>query len=463
MPVCDQNRFRLSHLLLALLPLMLIGGCRSTAGLFLPVNNHPEIINEARRAVIQRDIGNLDTTLKDLDKRTPQASRMLLLLESARLKALAGEDQASTELFAEAGLLAEQEDLRAVLTVTESFQRALSMITNDRALPYRAKLFERLFLYYFQSLNYLNSGDPAKARIELNKALRDMRWWKDNLPALRSQTDQMLAQNGISAAELPPGYNRSPAEASGPSSSDNALIYYMSALLHQAAGDADRAEIDYRNALAYSPGAEPVLHALETLENPDPEQARLVIIHESDWVASKVPFSISIFIKRDLYSLSFPVYPDNSARWRVPELPVRMSPRIPEPYPLLNINSIVHRALEEEFPGILLRQALRILAKNQLQDEAREADPWLGLAASIFSALSDYPDLRSWLSLPGSISLTDTTLPPGTYEFSPTGPGMDLREITLTSGQTQLIRLVSAGGNVIKVDSMTIPSYHSIK
>jgi hypothetical protein len=452
-----RKKFMPVSLTLGLLLLMAAhSGCRSTSGLFLPGNNHPRTIEEARSAVIRDDPQRVEAVLNDLESRTASSSRMLLLLESGRLMDLSGESGESRRLFAEAASLAEQQDLNATFTVTESLQAALAMVTNDRALPYQAQLFERLFLYYFQSLNYLRDGEGEMARIELNKALRDMRWWKDNLPALRERTDRMLEQNAIRTNGAPFGpdlYSGSAAR----SSSDNALVYYLSALLHQASGNLDRAEIDYRNALAFVPDAEPFLHGLETLRDPSPDKARVVVIHESDWVAAKVPFSISVFIKRKLYTLSFPFYPDSTTLWRVPGLPLRMDPVIPEPYPVLSVNASVRKSLEEQFPAILLRQALRMLAKDQLQEEAMEEDPWLGFAVSIFSVLSDQPDLRSWLSLPASISVSDAYLLPGPVEI----PGYG--QVQLEPGEIHLFRFVSAQDHLIKVDSFPLPSYNSNK
>ncbi|NDV62966.1 hypothetical protein G0Q06_10925 [Puniceicoccales bacterium CK1056] len=454
-PVRQKNAMLVRMHILALLWLACgISGCRSTAGLFLPVDNHPQLLNEARSAVLQQNPDALESILIDLERRTSTRSRMLYLLESGRLYELSGELEASMQKFSEASTLAENQDMEASFTATESLQQALAMVTNDRALPYKAKLFERLFLYYFQSLNYLQANQPQKARIELNKALRDMRWWKDNLPVLRNRADQMLDQKGIRANELPPGFDFNAGDEST-SSSDNALVYYLSGLLHQASGDRDRAEIDYRNALAYIPDATPLLHALETLDEPRSGLSRLVIIHESDWVAAKVPYSISVYINRNLYSLSFPFYPESTKRWIIPDLPLRFDSSIPPQYPVLNLNTAAHRALQEEFPAILLRQALRMLAKHELQEEAREEDPWLGLAASIFSVLSDQPDLRSWLSLPASISLSDSTLPPGIYDVP------NLGQVDLKPGQILLLRAISSQGAVIKVDSLAIPSYHS--
>jgi tetratricopeptide (TPR) repeat protein len=298
------------RLVMLMLLCLVLAGCRSGAGLFLPVDQHPDLMLEARQAVAVADLPRLDSLLTQLDKRTADSSHLLYLLEAARLQSLAGEVENSVELYAQVGERLDTERMRAMFTATESLQTALSMVTNDRALPYNGQLFERLLVYTFQALNYLQLGNPDLARIELNKALRDMRWGKDNLPQLRRESDQSLNQAGVRPQELPAGFSIPPDGLVQESSSDNALVYFLSGLLFEAAGDLDRAAIDYRNALAYAPGSPPVEAALNGLEDSEQGTGRLVILHETDWVSPRIPFSLPVFINERSYTLSFPYYTD---------------------------------------------------------------------------------------------------------------------------------------------------------
>lgn len=430
-------------------------------GLLLPIDQHPQIMVEARQGAVQGDARRVDSALTDLEKSTARSSRILYLLEGARLASLLGDTPTSVEWFKEAESIFEEDMLRATFTVTDTMQSAVSMVTSDRALAYRGQLFERLFLYYFQALNYLEQGDPVLARIELNKALRDMRWGTDNLPRLRRESDEALAMAGVRAMEYPAGYGRPYGGVNLEKSSDNALIYYLSGLLHQAGGALDRAEIDYRNALAYAPDPRPIEHALATLEQADPGMARLVVIHESDWVSSKVPFSLPVFIKNRSYTLSFPYYDSAPYAHQYPETFLRIGGTTPVLYPMLNVEAATRKALDEAFAAILLRQALRIVAKQEIQSEAHQTSPWLGFAASILSLLSDHPDLRSWLSLPASIHIADTTLPPGTYDVWTDMGTSHPEAITLYPDQITLLHIVTAQGRVIRVDSRVISTYIS--
>lgn len=454
-------KFLLKTACFGLLILLCVGlsGCRSGAGLFLPVDQHPGLMLEAREAAAMANPGRLDSILEQLDRRTPEASHLLVLLEAARLNSLLGDVESSVGLYAAANERFEAERLRAQFTVTETLQTSLSVVTNDRAIPYNGRLYERLLVYCFQALNYLELGNPELARIELNKALRDMRWGKDNLPRLRRESDGMLSDAGVQTGDFRGGFSSPPDGLVQRSSSDNALVYTLSGLLFEAAGELDRAAIDYRNALAYAPGSPLVEEALQSLGEMPPGMGRLVILHESDWVSPKIPFSLSVFIKDRSYTLSLPYYSDRYWNDFTPQAFVRIGESRPLLYPLLNVDAAARASLQELFPAILLRQALRIVAKEQLQNEAQEADPWLGFAASLFSIFSDSPDLRSWLSLPSSIYGGQLYLPAGTYPVISELESTETSFLEIVPGETVVLRLATAQGRVIRVDSFPLSGY----
>ena len=436
-----------------------LGGCRNLAGLFLPVDHHSEVVAESKRALLTGRMERLEKRLKQLERQSGTRSRLLYLLEAGRLLDLAGEAEASARKFAQAEALLEEDLLRATFTVRESAAQVASLATNDKALPYRGELYERLLLHIFQAINDLRAGEVVEARIALNKGLRDMRWGSENIEKLARGNATRLEKEGIETDEMSPLLNPSYPAANPERSSDNPLLYYLSGLVHEVGGEVERAAIDYRNALALAPGSVPVEHALRSLDGLETGQARLVVLHESDWVSTKIPFSFSIFLGNRSYTLSLPYYAESPYYSVYPEQFLRIGSQTPTLYPLLNLDAVVRRALEEDLPAIILRQVLRIAAKQELQAEAEEADPWLGFAASLYSILSDSPDLRGWESLPSVVSLAESTLPEGTY---PLRTGFDERpilDIELESDTLTIIRVVTAKGTVIKVESFSLPLY----
>jgi hypothetical protein len=436
-----------------------LSGCRNVAGLFLPVDTHSEVIAESKEALVAERGQRLATRLERLESQSGTRSRLLYLLEAGRLLELAGDHEGSMRLYAEAEALLDEDLMRASLTVRGTAAQAASLFTNDKALPYRGALYERVLLHTFQALNHLQAGDVTEARIALNKGLRDMRWGTDNLESLSRDTSARLDEQGIRMGQAPPLLNPAYPAANPERSSDNAFLYYLSGLVHQINGDADRAAIDYRNALAFAPGSPPVENALDSIDLVEAGRARLVLIHESDWVSPKIPFSFSIFIGDRSYTLSLPYYPEAPYYAAYPEQFMRVGERTPTLHPLLNLDAVVRRAHQEALPGILLRQVLRIAAKQELQAEAEEADPWLGFAASLYSILSDSPDLRSWQSLPSVIAVSDSTVPAGTHSLRTGFGDAPVRDLRLESGTVTVVRLVTAQGTAIKVESFSFPVY----
>ena len=166
-----------------------------------------------------------------------------------------------------------------------------------------------------------------------------------------------------------------------------------------------------------------------------------------------------VFIKNRSYTLSLPYYPDSYTYSQYPEAFVRVGDDQPLLFPILNVEAVVRRALEEQFPAILLRQALRMAAKQELQHQARQEAAWLGDLAMLFSILSDSPDLRSWLSLPAAVHLADLSLPAGGYEIAtPAGPH-DGGLLNLAAGEIYILHIVTAGDRLISIDSFPVSAY----
>ena len=446
-------------LLVAASAILGLSGCRNVAGLFVPVDYHSEVVSEGKSMLTGGQTGRLDRVLERLKSQSGTRSRLLYLLEAGRLLELAGDVEGSMRTYAEAEALLDEDLMRANLTVRGSAAQVASLATNDKALPYRGQLYERVLLYSFQAMNDLETGDVAEARMALNKGLRDMRWGSDTIEKLSRENAARLEREGIDTGGFPPLLNPSYPAANPEHSSDNPFLYYLSGLVHEVSGDLERAAIDYRNALAHAPGSPPVEHALGSLNAREAGRARLVLVHESDWVSPKIPFSFSIFLRNRSYTLSLPYYPDSPYYAVYPEQFMEIGSHTPTLYPLLNLDAVVRRAHQEAFPAILLRQVLRIAAKQELQAEAEEADPWLGFAASLYSILSDSPDLRSWQSLPSVISVSDSTLPEGTYPLRTGFNDQPVLDIHLQSGTVTVLRLVTAQGALIKVESFSLPLY----
>ncbi|MGL5653584.1 MAG: hypothetical protein ACRDC5_03860, partial [Vibrio sp.] len=72
--------------------------------------------------------------------------------------------------------------------------------------------------------------------------------------------------------------------------------------------------------------------------------------------------------------------------------------------PVMDVNLMASNALSEQMPTLVLRQALRVIAKDQLRKEAAKDEGVANLVFNIWNTLTEQPDTRSWLTLPATVN-----------------------------------------------------------
>ena len=61
---------------------------------------------------------------------------------------------------------------------------------------------------------------------------------------------------------------------------------------------------------------------------------------------------------------------------------------------------MAQRNLSEKMPAIVIRQALRVVAKEQLRKETTNGNDVGNLVLNVWNTLTEQPDTRSWITLP---------------------------------------------------------------
>jgi hypothetical protein len=59
--------------------------------------------------------------------------------------------------------------------------------------------------------------------------------------------------------------------------------------------------------------------------------------------------------------------------------------------------------LTERLPNLLIRQALRLVAKDQIRATAENSDELSGLLVDVWNTFTEQPDTRSWQTLPAEV------------------------------------------------------------
>ncbi|MDF3031132.1 MAG: hypothetical protein K0R03_1690 [Moraxellaceae bacterium] len=441
----------------ALLLPVLLAGCAASSVL----SPYPAQAVHYRAAL---DAGTPDAALTRIGRKTESADAMLYLLEKARIAQLSGNADASREAFtAVLGRFAAQDE-RALVSASAYAASGASLLTNDNARPYAGRTYERVFVHQYQALNYLAASDLQGALVEVRRAnqaqveaLRDKEKQVDKAQADAERKgldtaryDQYFSPMDLAAGRVKNGFQ-------------NAATFYLSGLIYEANGQANDAYIDYRKALELVPenpwlqkdvvrtglavGIDDAKKLAKQLGNvqvaPKPGEGELVVYLEEGFVPAKQPVSVPIWTMKTMNNVSFPIYGEALAP--APQA-VQVDGRELETGLLVDTRALAVRTLKDETPALIARAFLRLLTRQEMQRQAQRQDTTglLGLATTIYSLVAEQPDLRSWLTLPGSGQVLRLPLPAGEHTIS--RPGMAPLAVTVRPGRPTLVHLVALPG-----------------
>ncbi len=402
--------------------------------------------------------GAYDEALATVEEETGGKDVMLTHLERGLILHYAGRFAESNVAFADAERTAEE------LYDGSLTEGAISLITNDQQISYRARPFEMAMVPYFRALNYLELGLRDDAMVEARKT-------------------SLLLSKYIDATIA--GIEKGDTDDLERTKNDPFMLYF-SGMLYDWDGELNDAFIAYRNAatayqdlrrltsvqipptLAYDLervsgrlGFEPELAHLRSV-CPDVFSAAgaiappnsvdgggdVVLLLEVGYVParSEVKINVPIF-EGEAY--------DDNAYWAwqltaragdtralvsgykvkywlsvaIPEMrPVptairRVRLRTPAGSPVAGVrahnpSATARITFEAEYGMILFKTILRGLTKYLAAGAAEQQDQLLGLVANLFNVVTETADTRSWLTLPDHVQLLRARLPAGVHDLT---------------------------------------------
>ncbi len=434
---------------------------------------------------------------------------LLHRLEQGRIDFLAGRWSASRQAFAEADAWLEWEAGQAQLRLGQGLQQAGSLLSNDQTLTYAPPDYEQILLHHYQALNYLFLGQPEGALVEARKANqiqeRALAERDADLLRLREEVEQQGISQELELAESGyPEMRRLIGQSKGRFQS--AYTFYLSAALYEAQGDLDDAYLDYQRAFEMAPES-PVLQAdllrlarrlgqrddlaayqqpfastpndeltasLATKRATEPmpagsghpvtgqtmaqapaPPAQLLILYEESLIPAQQEFFLPLPISTGegylrTFNVAFPYYVDQPETGIDLQVSVgRLSGRSST---LMQLDALAARSLQERVPGLLGRQILRLLAKEQLRRRAAQLDQHQigSLVVGLYNAFSERADTRSWLSLPNRAGIWRAELPAGRHPLRLQAGGASARmALTLEPGKTTLVWVQRLGERLL--------------
>ncbi len=402
--------------------------------------------------------GAYDAALATVEKGTGSKDVLLAFLERGLILHYAGRFAESTEALAAAERTADDLYARSVS------EGAVSLITNDMSISYRARPYEMAMVPYYRALNYLALGRRDDAMVEARK------------------TSLMLA--GFVDATIK-GIERGDTGDLERTRNDPFMLYF-SGMLYDWDGELNDAFIAYRNAAtAYQDlrgllGVAPPPSLASDLERvsrrlgfgaelaqlraacPDvfaasagaapkaaaADEGEVVLFLEVGYVPIKDESRLNLPIfKSDSYedngdwawaltSRAGGAYSHEKGRdvayWLTVAMPtlrhsrsaVRRSCLVGQDGACIR-GTLVHNpaataqiTFEAEYPMILFKTVLRGLAKWLASNEADKKGKGWGLLANVLGAATETADTRGWLTLPEHVQLLRTRLPVGTHDLT---------------------------------------------
>ncbi len=445
--------------------ILLVSGC-ATNSVFI---SYPEQLAEIKHNIVLKQFNSAQSKLS---RQSQSSDKLLYLMERGRVSYLAGETAASIDDFKQAIQIFEANERKATITARGAANQIGALLVNDNVIPYTGSAYERIFVHHFQALNYLKIGDIEAAGVEVRRANLEqeiaLKKYEEELNNIynSNSTKQILKSNTNYKQK-----NKALLRLSGDikNSFQNAYTFYISGLIYEALGTPNDAYIDYKKALEIFPDNKYILadvvRLAKTLAMQDDlelykengsdylsqqitrGEGRLVILYEKGFVPQKVEIYFPLWVVGFMHSIAFPSYnyhpiKSNHLNLTINNIKVGSSEQI------VDVSALAAKALEEQMPMIMVRQALRIISREQASREMKNST--LGLIGSLSNLLLNRADLRSWLTLPASTEIMFANMTAGEHAIElQHGDISQSLNVNIPSGQTLILHITAINNQLM--------------
>ncbi|NMH65411.1 COG3014 family protein [Shewanella salipaludis] len=394
--------------------------------------NYPAQLTSVKQRLNGADSQAVAARLAD---KIPGQDGLLYAQEAGRVAQINGDFGASKDYYQQAVAAYQAFDDKAKISLSAIGATGSSLLLNDNAIPYRGPGYERIMLHQYQALNYLFSGDPQGALVEVRRSNELQSSEQARYQA--SQASVQAMANGTIDAEVS---RLGQAAGTVTSSFLNAYSYYTTGVLHELLGEANDAFIDYRKAAQITPDNPYLQQDLVRLAKqlqmpqyeefkrrwgdaspPGPQQGQLIMMLERGFVPEKQSLTVPFTLHGNWQTVSLATYLPN----RTPVAPARVQGlgSVLKLAPIANIDALAITALKESLPAALVRQVARVYAKSEMNRQVDKhgngtGGDIAGIAMQLFNIVTEQADRRSWLTLPRQAQLARRFLDAGNYDLS---------------------------------------------
>lgn len=382
-------------------------------------------------------------------------SKFLKGAESGTVAFVDGRWGAALKFFTQASQAVREVEDESLLHPERALESLAAWTVSETLTDYHGEGYERALLHSCLGLTYLALG-----KVE------------DLLVEVRRSNALLEAEEELYEVEYGAG----------------GMGHFISALGYELRGDLDEAYIDYKRMEAKGLGGALVGSSLVRLartlgrENdlahwtkrfgedtpPSPDAARVVLIAGVGAGPLKREGRLEVMTDEGLLA------------WAVPQIQLRPSPVGHVVLEANNLDAAVSsviiedvgriraKNLDDRLALLATRSTVRTFLKRALRNSVEEEHgEWAGLAADIFTSVSERADLRTWSTLPDTWQAARMFLPPGAHELTVTAQGgqtVPLGVFELEPGETMFLmartlrrrlHVQVLGGNPLTTDQPT--------
>ena len=405
----------------------ILNGC-STIGFGDLFTDYATQMTPVRQAINSNNIEQAQQLLANNGK--SHSNYLLNQLEHARISTLNNQNATAQPQYEAVYQQMQNKRQAAKVQLSAGLEQSNALLTNDSVIAYTPPAYEMSMLHSYQALNYIYQQDIEGALVEIRRANK-------------VQTDALAAKQDDIDASVKEAQKHYPSMddviQNVKNGYQNAFTFYLSGLLYQSNKQFDDAYIDYKKALAINPDNTYLQQEVLKLAKQQgfdqdfieykkrfgepqastPNSGDVVILIEQGLVPEKDEFVLRLPIYTSggdvrFYSLAMPVYKDKAFTDAISE--IKLDAQILPLSPLVRIEALAAKTLEEQTPARVSRQILRLVAKEKVRAElARSGGDVGNIIANIYNLASEQADTRSWLTLPNQISVARTRLTSGNH------------------------------------------------
>jgi uncharacterized protein len=429
------------------------------------LSDYAQQMQNVRAAQYQGDFKTAASMITEV--KATQNNYTLSLLEKARLNYLAQDWQQSRKEFASVAEVLDAEAEKAKLRISRGVANITSLVSSDNALAYDMPAYEQSMLHTYQALNYLFLGQLEGALVEVRRA----NLVQEN--ALKQHQQELdKGEVSVDKTNLKQTYPSMSAMIGNIKNGfQNAYTFYLSGILYEAAAQPNDAYIDYKRALEIYPDnhylQQDVLRLASQLnmvdeldqfsklygtyaEDSRSNNGEVVIIIEQGVINAKqeIGLNLPIFSGRNqprFFSFALPVYQGTLKQYA--PLTVNVAEQQYSSEQITRLQSLASKQLQDQVPALVTRQALRLIAKEQLRSTMSKEGGDIGnILATIYNMASEHADTRSWLTLPDEVQILRLPLPEGKQQLKlHYGGKIDNIEVDIKARHITLINLTTIG------------------